>query len=354
MPNSDPYSDRLQQAQALIEQGDTEQALAVLYSVVAVAADHRDAWWLIARAAPHQTQRLEALKRVLQIDPDFAPARQMVARYGQFDVPTAQSPGLAPQTPAQSVPQSQAYPPAAAQQPPRSGPPPAPDYVSHPAQTPPPQPEVEPEPEKVKRDVVYVERKHLQPFLVVNGGCTSGCFSLVLTLITMAVLAFLLIGDQVSIALRNVGSLEMGERVSAELVPAIALTAVLAYLQTHPIALPFNLSALVAGAGAIMPDSRELAAGALQTLWTSLGFPANTGSEIMTSLGGVGSRLNAANWIPIAIFLGGWVLLAFFFVFLRARSMRFLHWMLSTIGLWAAVALAAGLGMVLFRLFFGA
>ena len=120
MATQDPYAAQLQQAYQLIQQGEREQALAILYGVVTGAPLHRDAWWLIAQAATNTRQREQALRRALEIDPTFEPARRMLARLSQMNVPTEPG-GTAqpPEAPAGSPPSGPL---------PYAPPPPAPNY----------------------------------------------------------------------------------------------------------------------------------------------------------------------------------------------------------------------------------
>jgi hypothetical protein len=351
MTYPDPQGDRLQEARDLLAQGERDQALAVLYSLVTVMPGHRDAWWLIAQHTPQPRQRQEALQTVLTLDPNFAPALVLQARLN-----APEQPGAFPQTeaPGPQPPPVVDAPPVYRDPAPYSAPPPAPDYISHPdrviappAYTPEPEPEPEPpEPRKRHDDRL---RGSLQPWLVFNGGCSSGCFSGVLTAITLLVLAFLLIGNAVTLALRQVGALDPGQSATFNLAPAIAITAALAFLRANPISLPFNLGNLVGGAA----SSEAVFSDAMQSLWTSMGYPVQTGDVIIQRLSLVRPQVSAAGWVPLIVFLVGWIALAFFFVFLRARSMRVLHWFLSTIGLWLMTALAAGVGVLLFRLING-
>jgi hypothetical protein len=355
MATQDPYAAQLQQAYQLIQQGEREQALAILYGVVTGAPLHRDAWWLIAQAATNTRQREQALRRALEIDPTFEPARRLLDRLSQMNVPT--EPGGTARPPE--------VPPAGPL--PYAPPPPASDYgrpfeqarspfEAEPTLPPPRPPRRERSPERERppdrerppereREVVYVERGHLQPFLVVNGGCSSGCFSLVLTVIVVAVLAFLLLGDSISRGLQDTGGLPPGQSVPVSMVPAIGVTAVLALLRANPALLPINLGILGAtGTGA------EVFANAMRSFWQSQGYNPATGDAILGRVSGVGSQLGTFNWLIPVIFLGGWIVLAFFFVFLRARSQRLLHWGLSTVGLWVLSGLACGLGLLLYRL----
>lgn len=339
MATHDPYAAQLHEAAQLIQQGEREQALAILYGVVTGAPLHRDAWYLIAQAATQTRQREQALRRALEIDPTFEPARKMLARLSQMNAPT-QVGGTARQEPPATVRTSRPDPALRAAPASRTAPP---SYA-----TPEPGPYREPEsrPEPVReREVVYVERAHLQPMLILNGGCASGCFALVLTLLALLVLAFLLTGDAVSHALRDVGSLAAGQSVGVNLVPALAITAVLALLRNNPGLIPIDLGVLGAtGTGAAVFSN------GLRSFWASMGYPATTGDVILGRLGGVGSQIGTLGWLLPVIFLGGWVILAFLFVFLRARGGRFLHWFLSTVGLWILAGLALGLGTLLFRL----
>ncbi len=391
MSAPDPYGPEIQQAYRLARDGDREGALAILYGIVASAPDHRDAWWLITQVTPHTHQRVEALRRVLQIDPSFAPARQLAARYGYLDRPTLPSAGQAAApppapdyaSPAAAPPADMPAPSAAPQAPDRAyppytdtpayempAPPPAPDYVSHPesgrpAAAPPLEPaepapppgrtrraepdwEVEPEPERRPEPRRPVQ---IQPFLVINGGFVSGCFSLLLTILVGSVLAVLVIGGSVSQALQSVGALPAGQSVPLNLIPAVVLTALLAFLRTGPVLLPIDLSSLIPGLNpAQLPDPAQVFGGALNTLWTSLGYPAQTGDAIIARLSLVGTQLDVFGWVLPVLWLGGWVILAFLFVFMRARVARLLHWFLSTVGLWLLTAAAISVALLLFRL----
>ena len=331
MASQDPLAARLQEARDLIAQGERDQALAVLYALVAIAPNHAEAWWLIAGATPHTLPRQEALKRVLEIDPTHEGARAMARRLGHFDVPTAPS-GAAQEPPPEAAP-----PPAPAYRPL-----PAPDYGPPPPAPPPQEPVRE-------REVVYVERvrRELQPFLVVNGGCTSGCLALLLTLITVIVLGFLLIGDTIGSALRSVGVLDPGQGVPAGLLPTVALTAVLAFLRANAMAIPLDLGSIMS-----QPDNAAVFENGMRSLWSSGGFPAETGDVVVNQMGTIIPQFSSAGWIVLVVLLGAWVVLAFLFVFLRARSNRLLHWFLSTVGLWLLAGLAVLLGNLIFRLAF--
>lgn len=332
MSIEDPHAARFQRARMLLGQGQRDQALAELYSLVTVAPEHVEAWWLIAQITPHTLQRKEALQHVLRLDPDHPEARQVAARLAQFEAPTRQG----------------APPPGVDTPPP---PPPAQPHYAPPVSAPPEPPREAPR----EREVVYVERTRgeLQPFLVLNGGCTSGCFALFLTILAMTVLAFLLVGGTVTQALRSTGALAPDQSVTIGLAPAIAVTAVLAFLRANPAALPIALGGLLGPLlgvpGGSVPDNAALFTQVLQGMWSSLGFPTSTGEAILNRLGALGPQLNNISWLALAIFLFGWVLLAFFFVFLRARSNRLLHWGLSTVGLWLLTGLACGLGILLYR-----
>jgi len=329
MATHDPYAAQLQEAARLIQEDEREQALAILYGVVTGAPLHRDAWYLIAQAAANTRQREQALRRALEIAPSFEPARRMLARLSQMNVPTERGSTARPPSAAEYArPFEQARDP----------------FSAEPGLPPSRQVEPPPRPPEREREVVYVERAHLQPMLILNGGCASGCFALVLTLAALLVLAFLLTGDAVSRALRDVGSLAADQSVGANLIPALAITAVLALLQNNPGLIPINLGVLGAtGTGA------EVFSNGLRSFWASMGYPATTGDVILGRLGGVGSQIGTLGGLLPLIFLGGWVILAFLFVFLRARGGRFLHWFLSTVGLGILAGLALGLGTLLFR-----
>ena len=362
MTDQDPHAARLQEARTLLARGERDQALAALYALVAVTPNSIEAWWLIARTTPHTTQKQEALQHVLRLDPNHAEARQMADRLSKFNAPTQRR--ITPPAAQPAPPQPQAPPPQSPQPQPYAAPPPQ-SYPPQPQQAytapPPPAPEPEPPAEVVReREIVYVEhvRSELQPFLVLNGGLTSGCFSLLLTIITMAVLSFMLIGSTIGEALQSVGALGAGEGPPLTLLPAIAVTAVLAFLRANPGALPIDPGGLLGPlfgvpAGSV-PSGSELFESVLRSLWGSLGYPGTTGDMIMNRLSTIGPQISSSGWIALIIFLGGWVLLAFLFVFLRARSNRLLHWFLSTVGLWILTGLACGLGTFLYQIVFTA
>ena len=372
----DPYASIVQQAFMQAQQGDREGALAALYSVVSAEPDHRNAWWLIAQIAPRPDQQQQALRRVLEIDPTYGPARDMAARLWPTE-PPAYSP---PASPA-SAPN---YAPTPRTPPAQAGPPPARDYVSHPepnayeprppyerqptpegyrqpAYTPPPEPALAPyypEREKAKRAADFVRPTgRLQPFLIFNGGCASGCLATLLTTLVFAVLAFLILRDAVGVALRTVGALTPGEAVPASLIPAMVSTAVLQLLRTNPIALPINLSGLIPGLDPTlipqMPTSTQIFSDAMGSLWQSMGYPPQTGDLIVGQMSSVGPQIANLSWILPLLFMGGWVVLAFFLVFLRARSVRFIHWLLATVGMWLIGGAAYGLALVIYQIFGG-
>ncbi len=376
MSTPDPYTSRVQEAYALARQGDRDGALALLYSVVSAAPDHRDAWWLIAKIALRPDQQEQALRRVLAIDPGFGPAREMAARRSAEAAPTDQPPaapgGLPPAPDYVSHPDPFAEP---ADQPPAtprvrpqpaasSGLPPAPDYVSHPAAPAPerrPEQPLEPyypEREKPKRAADFDRpASRLQPFLIFNGGCVSGCFATFLTLAIFALVAFFILRDSVGTALRSVGALSSGQAVPANLIPAMMLTAALQLLRTTPIALPFDPSRLIPGLDPSMipelPDSTQIFNQAMGTLWQSLGYPPQTGDLIVGQMQTVGPQIENLSWIVPLLFFGGWAVLAFVFVFTRARSSRFLHWLLATVGLWLVGGAVYGLALVIYQMFGG-
>ncbi|GAB4574856.1 MAG: hypothetical protein Kow0077_23480 [Anaerolineae bacterium] len=347
MITPDPYASDMQEAYRLAQQGDREGALAILYSVVASAPDHRDAWWLIARAALRRDQQVQAVQAVLRLDPGHDRARELAARLGL-------DPGLLPPRPVYSAPAPTGEP-----VPPGSGPPPAPDYVSHPATTPYAEPEP-PAPRKSRpRPVATPDRPagRIQPFLAINGGCASGCLSGLLTLILFAALAFFILSDSVNVALRSVGGLTPGQATPARLIPAIMLTAVLQLLRTNPITIPLDLSGLIPGLDPSMlpqlPSSSEVFSQAMNSLWQSLNYPPYTGDLIIGQMTTVGPQIQNLTWILPLVFFGGWLVLAFLLVFLRARSSRLLNWLISTIGLWIIGGVAYAVALVLYRLFGG-
>lgn len=66
----------LQQAYALIQQGDKDAALQVIDSLLRTDRDNRDAWWLLAHAAADRAQQRRALNEVLRLDSGDARAEQ--------------------------------------------------------------------------------------------------------------------------------------------------------------------------------------------------------------------------------------------------------------------------------------
>lgn len=315
---TDPHAAKYREALRLYQAGDREGALAMLYSLVTVQPGHRDAWWLIAQLAPRAEQKRQAARRVLELDPAHEDAQALLVRLQQLDAPTAPGAGQPPPGPA-APPVQPGYPP------PPSAPPPV-DQRYYLDYSEPYQPEEAP---RREREVVYVERRRLQPLLVLNGGCASGCFSLLLTVIALAVLAFLIAGDAVNRALQEAGALAAGEGVSLALVAATVVTLLAALAQSVVTGLPVG--------------------GFVEGVWSTFGYPAAAGQEVLQRLGSVGAELGRANGLLLVIFLSFWVLLAFLFVFLRARSQRLLHWFLSTVGLWILAGLGCGLAALLFQ-----
>lgn len=201
-----------------------------------------------------------------------------------------------------------------------------------------------------EREVVYREhsRRSLQPFLVLNGGCFSGCLATILTAVASLVLAFLFFREAISQGLRLVNALGAGESVPLALAPAVVLTGALAFLQANPASVPFISGAVAALFNVPGDVPAEIYGNALGSFWQNMGYPPTTGGAIIGQLNAAGSQLNTLPLLALAIFLGGWIALAFLFVFLRARSHRLLHWFLSTVGLWILVGAGCGLGSWLF------
>ena len=347
MATEDPQQAKFQQARSLYQLGDREQALALLYSIVTVAPGHLDAWWVIAQIAPQLQQRQQAAERVLELDPSHQEARALLERIAQLNVST---PALS--RPPDSFPTSPTPPPGQ----PGDAPPATYQQITPPAYTPPPIPTPAPEPPPQReREIVHIERERrvLQPFLVVNGGCTSGCFSLMLTVLAVAALTFLLVGDTVQQALREAGALRPNEGATASMIAAMTITLLTTFAQRLLNTLPINLSGLIPAQGALTGGAETPFTGFIHNVWSLFGYPSNVGDTILARLNSLGPQLSESAWIVLAIFLGFWVILAFIFVFLRARSSRLLHWFLSTVGLWVTAALALGIGVLLFRVVSG-
>lgn len=347
MTAEDPQQAKFRQARSLYQLGDREQALALLYSIVTVAPQHLDAWWIIAQIAPQLQQRQQAAERVLALDPSHQEARALLDRIAQINVSTpvlSHPPGSYPASPVPTPIQPGDVPAGAYEQTPS------------PTNTPPsiPAPVPEPPPQR-EREIVHVERERraLQPFLVLNGGCTSGCFSLALTVLAVAVLTFFLVGDTVQQALREAGVLHPNEGATASMIAAMTITLLTTFVQSLLSALPINLSGLIPAQGALTGGTETPFTGFIHNVWSLFGYPSGVGDTLLARLNTLGPQLSESAWIVLAVFLGFWVILAFVFVFLRARSSRLLHWFLSTVGLWMMVALALGLGVLLFRVVSG-
>ncbi|MBN1964107.1 MAG: hypothetical protein JW910_05640 [Anaerolineae bacterium] len=350
--SQDPHAEQLQRIRELARRDQRDEALVQLYALVQTAPDLRDAWWLIAQLTPHTPRRQEALDRVLALDPEHKGARTMAERMALLNAPTRRSQG------GESGPRAGA---------PSSGAPtatgrPAPKTAQvqrpRPADTQigarPPAPQPLPPQVVVEREVVYRERtrRGLQPFLVFNGGCMSGCFATIVTAVVSLVLAFLLFREAISEGLRLVNALGAGESVPLTLAPAVVITGALAFLQSNPAAIPFVSGAVAALFNVPGSAPAEIYGNALGTFWQNMGYPPTSGSAIIGQLNAAGSQLNTLPLVALGVFLGGWIVLAFLFVFLRARSNRLLHWLLSTVGLWVLVGFACGLGSWLFGVVF--
>ncbi|MFC1960454.1 hypothetical protein ACFLYO_07065 [Chloroflexota bacterium] len=375
---------RLQRAQQLLDQGALDDALALLYSLVAVEPENGTAWWLIAQHSPYARPKQQALQRVLEIAPQYLPAQTMAIQMGMLEAPpapdlselelptgafTGQAQPDAPPPPVSSPPPLSSPPaadypaplaavpegvpeeipvatPLPAMPPPAPAPPPAQPAYQPPASPPPAPPASQPPPPRTYEPI--------QPFLVINGGCSSGCFALVLTFLAMAALLLLLVWGSTNTALHNIAALDQSQSIPTELIPAVALTGILAFMQANVTTLPFNLESNLANFGITVPTNDELYSATLRDLWTSLDYPAYAADAIMAEISRIGPRLTAAPWIPLVIFFFAWLIFAFLFVFLRARSRRFLHWGLSTFGLWLLFFGAVGIALLLFNIWGGA
>jgi len=176
----------------------------------------------------------------------------------------------------------------------------------------------------------WSRRGLLEPLLVLNGGLSAGCLSLLLTAGVIGVIAFLAAGETVTRLLRSTGDLTMTESLPVPAVIGIVGTALLLVTQ-----------AIVGNA----VDVVEL----VPRLWAALGYPGDVGTIVQREV----SRVGDIGWLVLLVFLGGWLALAFLMVFLRARANRTLHWILSTVGLWVLSVAAVALGLALYRAVFG-
>lgn len=74
---SDSTDAILQAAFDLIEKGELEQAQIALAPLLETENDNPDLWWIYAHAAVDSQSGLQALDRVLQLDPDYPGAREL-------------------------------------------------------------------------------------------------------------------------------------------------------------------------------------------------------------------------------------------------------------------------------------
>ena len=74
---SDSTDAILQAAFDLIEKGELEQAQIALAPLLETENDNPDLWWIYAHAAADSQSGLQALDRVLQLDPDYPGAREL-------------------------------------------------------------------------------------------------------------------------------------------------------------------------------------------------------------------------------------------------------------------------------------
>ncbi len=91
---SDSTDAILQAAFDLIEKGELEQAQIALAPLLETENDNPDLWWIYAHAAADSQSGLQALDRVLQLDPDYPGARELreqadLARSGTMEAATA-------------------------------------------------------------------------------------------------------------------------------------------------------------------------------------------------------------------------------------------------------------------------
>ena len=91
---SDSTDAILQAAFDLIEKGELEQAQIALAPLLETENDNPDLWWIYAHAAADSQSGLQALDRVLQLDPDYPGARELreqadLARSGTMEAAMA-------------------------------------------------------------------------------------------------------------------------------------------------------------------------------------------------------------------------------------------------------------------------
>ncbi len=74
--------ERLEKARRLLEAGERAAALTLIKAVLYEERRNVRAWWLAAHAAPNQDEAAIALRVVLKLQPDHAPARAALDRLG--------------------------------------------------------------------------------------------------------------------------------------------------------------------------------------------------------------------------------------------------------------------------------
>lgn len=96
-------SARLQQAAELIKAGDRAAAYAILREIIPQMPNDWRAWWSLAHAATNPNERIQALKRVLQLKPDHPKAAEALSRL-QAAQPTPAPPAPPPPQPSHASP----------------------------------------------------------------------------------------------------------------------------------------------------------------------------------------------------------------------------------------------------------
>ena len=84
---SNSKSTALQNAHELIERGELEAAQEILVPLLEANADDAAVWWVYAHAVRDSSIGQAALQRVLELDPQYPGARELVQDLNQIDAP---------------------------------------------------------------------------------------------------------------------------------------------------------------------------------------------------------------------------------------------------------------------------
>ncbi len=103
---SDETKSALSRAFELVENGDYEEARAILDPILDADKNNADAWWIYAHAATDPDEGREALENVLRINPTYPGAAELIAIARERYEPAAEPAEVVPPPPAPAVPPS--------------------------------------------------------------------------------------------------------------------------------------------------------------------------------------------------------------------------------------------------------